>query len=111
MMGGWLKRIILADISGPKKDFRNLPINKRCELLINTSYPEISNVWNSQKINKKEKAKTIQPIIINIALHEAVREVMLNWWQDSSIDFDIAEIKKGKDIFDEMWADFIRGVY
>ena len=109
IMGGWLKKIILARLGGPKISHRSLPLNEKGELLINIGYPEIIRIWRSQQMTKKDKVNQLTPIFINIALHEAVREVMLNWWQDSSISFDMEEIKRGKDIFDEMWADYIRG--
>lgn len=108
-MGGWLKKIILARLGGPKINHRSLPLNEKGELLINIGYPEIIRIWRSQQLARKDKVNQLTPIFINIALHEAVREVMLNWWQDSSVSFDIEEIKKGKDIFDEMRADYIRG--
>lgn len=108
-IGGWLRKIILTRLGGPKINHRSLPLNEKGELLINIGYPEIISIWRSQQITKKDKVNQLTPIFINIALHEAMREVMLDWWQDSSINFDIEEIKKGKDIFDEMWADYIRG--
>lgn len=109
VMGGWLKKIILARLGGPKTNYRSLQLNEKGELLINTGYPEIIRIWRSQQMTKKDKVNQLTPIFINIALHEAMREAMLNWWQDSSISFDMEEIKRGKDIFDEMWADYIRG--
>lgn len=109
VMGGWLKKIILTKLGGTRMNHRSLPLNKKGELLINNGYPEIIRIWRSQQMSKKDKANQLTPILINIALHEAMREAMLNWWQDSSISFDMEEIKRGKDIFDEMWADYIRG--
>ena len=108
LMGGWLKAIILARLGGPKINHRSLPLNDKGQLLINIGYPEIISIWRSQQMGRKDKVNSLTPIFINIALHEAVREVMLNWWEGSS-NFDIEEIKRGKDIFDEMWADYIRG--
>ena len=43
-------------------------------------------------------------IIINIALQEAIRETSLKWYADDSKEYDVDEIKKAKDIFDEMWG-------
>lgn len=107
--GGWLKKIMFESLGGPKANLRNLAINKNGELLINQAYPEISRIWNSAQLNKKEKARRLVPIIINICLHEAVREVNVKWWQDESIQYDLPQIKKAKDLFDEMWADYLIG--
>jgi len=59
-------------------------------------------------MSKKEKMKKLVPVFINIALHEAMREVLIKWWS-SADNFDIDEIKKSKDIFDEMWANYLKG--
>lgn len=107
--GGWLRKLILDRIGGPKKDWRNLPINSKGELLINTAHPEIETVWNSDKLTKKEKVTRIKDSITNICLHEATKEVSLKWWQDPGITYDVEEIKRVKIIFDEMWADYVRG--
>lgn len=109
ILGGWLSKIILGKLGGPKVNHRNLPLNIKGELLINIGYPEIIRIWRSQTITKKDKVNHLTPIFINVALSEAVREVMLHWWEDDTIQFDIGEIKRSKDIFDEMWADYIRG--
>lgn len=108
-IGGWLKKIIFYPLGGPKKNLRNLPINDKGELLINRVYPEIDLIWSSSAFSKRQKAKELTPIIINIALHEAVREVNLDWWQDEKISYDIEHIKRTKDIFDEMWASYLIG--
>lgn len=107
--GGWLRRIILASLGGPNINHRNVPINDKGELLVNTAYPEISSIRKSQQLSIKEKATLLKPIVVNTALHEAVKETMLRWWADDEIDFDIPQIKKGKEIFDEMWADYNKG--
>jgi len=110
MLGGWLKIIKLSAISaGPYSNHRNVPISQEGELIINIAYIEIGQIWNSRNYSKVEKVRRIKPLIINIALHEATKEVMIIWWGDESIDFDIEEIERGKDILDEMWADYIRG--
>jgi len=109
LKGGWLKSIILNPLGGPHENLRNLPINKKGELLINLAYPELEQVWKSPSLNKRQKANAMSRVIINIALHEAVRELSLNWWQDKDKEFDIEEIKRSKDIFDEMWASYLRG--
>ncbi len=108
-MGGWLRKLILQSLGGPKANLRNLPINDKGELLVNTAYPEIEMLWKSSSLTRKQKARETYPIVINIALHEAVREISLSWWQDDEISYDIAEIKKSKDLFDEMWAAYLRG--
>lgn len=107
--GGWLRKLLFGPLGGPKTNLRNLPINSRGELVINTAYPEIDTIWRSSKLSKRQKAKKLGPIIINIALHEATREVSINWWKDESVDYDIDEIRRAKDLFDEMWAAYLRG--
>lgn len=106
--GGWLRKLTLASVGGPKKGWRNLPINSKGELLINTIHPEIETVWNSDRLAKKEKLTRIKDSITNICLHEATKEVSLKWWQDPEVTYDVEEIKRVKIIFDEMWADYIR---
>jgi len=107
MTGGWLKNIKFHPLGGPKKNLRNVPINDKGEMLINITYPEITAIWNSSVLTKRQKAKELTPIIINIALHEAVREVSLIWWQDEKVPYDIGHIKRTKDLFDEMWASYL----
>ncbi len=107
--GGWLRKILFKALGGPKANLRNVPINDKGELLINRAYPEIDVVWSSGVLSNRQKAKELGPIIINISLHEAVREVSLKWWQDEKISYDIGEIKKAKDLFDEMWASYLTG--
>jgi len=107
--GGWLKKLLFGPLGGPKANLRNLPINRKGELVINTAYPEIDTIWGSSKLSKRQRAKKLEPIIINIALHEATREVSINWWKDESVDYDVDEIRRIKDLFDEMWADYLRG--
>jgi len=109
LKSGWLKSIILNPLGGPHENLRNLPINKKGELLINLAYPELEQIWKSPSLTKKQKANGMSQVIINISLHEAVRELSLNWWQDDKRAFDIDEIKRPKDIFDEMWASYLRG--
>ena len=99
-----MKKILFSTLGGPKAQLRNLPINEKGELLINIAHSEFNNVWESGKLSKKQKTMRLRPIIINIALHEAVREMSINWWTDENIDYDVDEIKKAKDIFDEMWG-------
>jgi hypothetical protein len=107
--GGWLKKMLFGKLGGPKANLRNLPINSRGELLINLAYPEINVIWRSRKLGKKQKAADLTRIFVNVALHEAIREVSINWWKTPSIKYDIDEIKKAKDLFDEMWAAYIVG--
>lgn len=108
-MGGWLKHIHFDSLGGPAANLRNVPINEKGVLLINLAYPEFHMIWSSSTLNKRQKIEELKRIVINIALHEAVREVSINWWKNPSIEYDISEIKKAKDIFDEMWADYLRG--
>lgn len=107
--GGWLRKLLFKPLGGPKANLRNVPINDKGELLINRAYPEIDIIWSSGVLSNRQKAKELAPIVINISLHEAVREVCLKWWQDDKISYDIAEIKKSKDLFDEMWASYLTG--
>ena len=101
---GWLKKLLFSELGGPKAFLRNLPINDKGELLINTAHSEVNNVWKSVKLSNNQKAKKLEPIIVNISLHEAIRETSLKWWIDENIEYDIGEIKRAKDIFDEMWG-------
>lgn len=107
ILGGWLKKLLLTRIGGPKANHRNLPINNKGELVVNTGYPEIANIYFSQSLPKKEKGKLVGPIIINCALHEAAKEALINWWESEN-NFDIEQLKRSKEIFDEMWADYTR---
>lgn len=106
---GWLKKLLFGRLGGPKANLRNLPINSKGELVVNTAYPELDVIWRSRKLGKRQKARKLEPIITNIALHEAMREVSITWWKDDSIDYDIDEIRRAKDLFDEMWAAYLMG--
>lgn len=109
LKGGWLKKLIFSPLGGPHENLRNLPINKNGALVINIAYPELGQIWKSQNLTKRQIAKAMSRVVINISLHEALRELSLNWWQDDKIEFDIDEIKRSKDIFDEMWASYLKG--
>ncbi len=109
VLGGWLRKLILGRLGGPKKDWRNAPINPKGELLVNLAHPEIERIWSSDRLTIREKAKQTKDPIVNICLHEAIKEVNLKWWQNPEITYDISQIKQVKTIFDEMWADYIRG--
>jgi|GEM_PF-2344889 len=106
-LGGWLKRIILAPLGGPSRMLRNVPINPDGELLVNQDHVEMRKVIESTNLTKKQKAKRLVDTIINVALHEATREIALNWWQDEKVEYDMQHIKRPKDLFDQMWADYL----
>ncbi len=109
LLGGWLKKLLMDRLGGTKINLRNLPINDKGVLFINTAYPEIEILWKSNSLTKRQKISQLGPIIINICLHEATRAVSIKWWTDENTDFNISEIKRSKDLFDEMWAAYLTG--
>ena len=108
LLGGWLKKLLLDRLGGTKTNLRNLPINDKGVLFINTAYPEIETLWKSS-LTKRQISWQTEPIIINICLHEATRAATIKWWTDENTDFDISDIKRSKDLFDEMWAAYLIG--